>query len=48
MHNILLASKISYFKCKDLLEIIVESEFLLQSLTSFRLDKAIKEIVDLI
>ena len=48
MYNILIASKISFFKCKDLLEINACENLFPESLTTFKLDKAIKEITDII
>ena len=38
----------SFFKCKDLLEINACENSLPQSLTTFKLDKAVKEITDII
>jgi len=48
LYNILIASKMSFFKCKDLLEINARENLFPESLTTFKLDKAIKEITDIV
>lgn len=48
LYNILVASKMSLFKCKDLLEINASSATLQQSLTRFRLKRSTEEIKNII
>ena len=48
LYSILVASKMSLFKCKDLLEVSAGKETLQQSLTCFRLKRATEEIKEII